>query len=336
MVSSEGFLQPGFWLDRPVLVTGATGFLGGWVIRRLVGLGSEIRVLVRDWEPRCILVREGCLDSVTVARGDVTDQVLLERILNENEIVTVIHLAAQTTVPAAGRNPVSTFSSNVAGTWSVLEACRRSPTVQQVVVASSDKAYGSAGREKYREETPLRASSPYDVSKACADMIARSYATTFRLPVVVTRCGNFFGGGDLNWNRIVPGTVRSVIRGHRPEIRSDGTLVRDYLYVEDGAEATLLLAERLAGGESLAGQVFNFSAEQPMTVVEVVEEILKVMGSDLEPVVLGKGQGEIPYQALSADKARRALGWNPRFSMKEGLEQTVDWYRSFFGEGKSE
>jgi CDP-glucose 4,6-dehydratase len=264
----------------------------------------------------------------------VTDQALLGRILNEREIISVIHLAAQTTVPVAQRSPASTFSTNVGGTWALLEACRRAPTVGQIVVASSDKAYGSAGRETYKEDTPLGATDPYDVSKACADMIARSYAGAFGLAVGVTRCGNFFGGGDLNWNRIVPGTIRSVIRGQRPMVRSDGTPVRDYVFVEDGAEATLLLAERLAGDPSLAGQAFNFSAERPLTVLELVGEILAIMGSDLEPVILGKAGGEIPYQALCAEKARDRLGWRPVISLREGLERTVDWYSKFFGEGK--
>lgn len=333
MNGAKSLLEPEFWLDRPVFVTGATGFLGGWVARRLVRLGADVVVLVRDWEPRSDLVRERLVDEVTVVRGDITDQALLERVLNEREITTAIHLAAQTTVPVAGRNPVSTFSSNVAGTWAVLEACRRSPSVRQVVVASSDKAYGFIGREQYKEEMPLKPSGPYDVSKACADMIARSYAAAFELPVAVTRCGNFFGGGDLNWDRIVPGTVRSVIRGQRPLIRSDGTPVRDYLYIEDGVEATLLLAERIAEDESLAGEAFNFSAERPLTVLEVVDEILRTMGSDLEPVILGEGSGEIPYQALSAERARAVLGWKAMCLLEDGLERTVGWYRNFFHEG---
>lgn len=329
-------LSSSFWLDRPTLVTGGTGLLGAWVVCRLADLGADVTVLVRDWRPASELVRKGLMTKVTVAHGDVTDQSLLERVLNEGEVVTVVHLAAQTTVPVAGRNPVSTFTSNVAGTWALLEACRRSPRVRQVVVASSDKAYGWAGSETYREDMPLRAANPYDVSKACADMISRSYAAAFGVPVAVTRCGNFFGGGDLNWNRIVPGTVRSVLRGRRPEIRSDGTLVRDYLYVEDGVEATLLLAERLAEDVTIAGEAFNFSAEHPLTVLELVEEILERMLSDLKPVVLGHGHGEIPYQALSAEKARDRLGWQSLFSLDDGLERTISWYRDFFAEGGAE
>ena len=327
-------LSRSFWLDRPTFVTGATGLLGGWVVRRLLDLGADVYALVRDWRPKSELVSSRLTAEVTLVRGDVGDQALLERILNEREVETVVHLAAQTTVPVAGRNPASTFATNVGGTWALLEACRRSPTVRQVVAASSDKAYGSAGREKYREEMPLRATNPYDVSKACADMIARSYATAFGLPVAVTRCGNFFGGGDLNWNRVVPGTIRSAIRGHQPKIRSDGTPVRDYLYVEDGVEATLLLAERLAQDGSLAGEVFNFAAERPLPVLELVGKILEMMECDLEPRILGEGDGEISYQALSAEKARNTLGWQSVFSLEEGLERTIDWYQSFFAQGE--
>jgi len=322
-----------FWLDRPTFVTGATGLLGGWVVQRLLELGADVYALVRDWRPKSELVSNRLTAEVTLVRGDIGDQALLERVLSEREVDTVVHLAAQTTVPVAGRNPVSTFASNVAGTWSVLEACRRAPTVQQVVAASSDKAYGSAGPEKYVEEMPLRAANPYDVSKACADMIARSFSEAFGLPVAITRCGNFFGGGDQNWNRIVPGTIRAAIRGQRPEVRSDGTPVRDYLYVEDGVEATLLLAERLAQDGSLAGEVFNFSAERPLAVAELVRKILEMMECDLEPRILSEAHGEISYQALSAEKARNTLGWRSVFSLEEGLERTIEWYRGFLAHG---
>ncbi|HVV49914.1 MAG TPA: NAD-dependent epimerase/dehydratase family protein, partial [Polyangia bacterium] len=221
-----------FWLDRPTLVTGATGLVGSWLVKRLCAAGADVTCLVRDWVPQSEVVRASLLDEVKVIRGDVRDQALLERALGENEIATVIHLAAQTIVTIANRNPVSTFEANVAGTWSMLEACRRSPTVKQIVLASSDKAYGDHDTLPYTEETPLVGRHPYDVSKSCADLIAQAYATTYGSPVAITRCGNFYGGGDLNWNRIVPGTNRSVLRGQRPVIRSDGTFIRDYFYVE--------------------------------------------------------------------------------------------------------
>jgi CDP-glucose 4,6-dehydratase len=251
-----------FWLDRPVLVTGATGLLGGGLVKRLLDLGAETVCLVRDWVPQSEFVRARRVEQTRLVRGDVRDQALLERSLGEYEVDTVFHLAAQTLVPVANRNPVSTFQTNVAGTWALLEACRRSPSVKQIVLASSDKAYGSHDALPYTEETPLRGTHPYDVSKSCADLVAQAYAATYRIPVAITRCGNLFGAGDLNWNRIVPGTVRSVLRGKRPIIRSDGQYVRDYFGAEDAAGASLLLAERLATDSALAGEAFNFSHER--------------------------------------------------------------------------
>ena len=322
-----------FWTDRPVLVTGANGLVGSWLVRRLVEARADVICLVRDWVPRTELVRSRLLESVKVVRGDVRDQALLERVLGEHEVDTVMHLAAQTIVTIANRNPVSTFETNVGGTWALLEACRRSPAVKQVVVASSDKAYGDQAALPYGEESPLAARYPYDVSKACADLVARAYAATFASPVVVTRCGNFYGGGDLNWNRIVPGTIRSVLRGARPVIRSDGSYVRDYFYVEDGAAAYMLLAERLAGDRALAGEVFNFSNELQVSVRELVGRILTLMGSTLEPDVRNEASHEIHSQYLSAEKARRVLGWRPLFTLEEGLARTIAWYRAALAEG---
>lgn len=321
-----------FWCDRPTLVTGATGFLGGWLVRRLVEHRADVVVLVRDGIPACELVRTGLDRRVRSVRGDVRDQSLLERVLGEFEVDTVFHLAAQTLVGVANRNPVSTFESNVAGTWALLEACRRSPAVGQIVLASSDKAYGSAPALPYDESTPLSGRHPYDVSKSCADLVAQTYAHTYGLPVAITRCGNFYGGGDLNWSRIVPGTIRSILRRQRPIIRSDGTLVRDYFYVEDGAAAYMLLAERLAARRELRGEAFNFSNEQPVSVLDLVRRIGRAMASDLEPEILGEAPNEIREQALSARKARELLDWTPRFSLDEGLERTVAWYRAFFAE----
>lgn len=319
-----------FWRDRSTLVTGATGLVGGWLVRRLLGLGADVVCLVRDWVPSSELVRGGQLEKVKVVRGDVRDQALLERVLGEFEVATVMHLAAQTIVPIANRNPVSTLESNVAGTWAVLEACRRSPAVEQVVVASSDKAYGERDLLPYDEETPLRGRHPYDVSKSCADLIAQSFGTTYELPVVISRCGNFYGGGDLNWSRIVPGTIRSILRGERPVIRSDGHYVRDYFYVEDGAAAYTLLAERLAAEPRLRGRAFNFSDETPVSVIELVRRVLALVRSDLEPEILNEATNEIREQRLSAARARVELGWRPLFSLDEGLRRTIDWYRDFF------
>jgi CDP-glucose 4,6-dehydratase len=311
-------------------VTGATGLVGGWLVRQLLAAGADVVCLVRDWVPRSELVADRLIDHVRVVRGDVRNQKTIERALGEYEIATVLHLAAQTIVGVANRNPVSTLDTNIRGTWALLEACRRSPTVQQIVIASSDKAYGEQEVLPYTEDTPVSGRHPYDVSKSCADLLAQMYAKSYQLPVCVTRCGNFYGGGDLNWNRIVPGTIRSVIRGERPVIRSDGHFTRDYVYVEDGVRAYLLLAEQLAARPALGGEVFNFSYQDQMSVLELVTRILDVMGSDLAPDVRNEASNEIRDQYLDAAKARTMLGWSPAFTFEAGLRATVDWYKGYF------
>ena len=320
-----------FWTDRPTFVTGGAGLVGSWLVRRLVEAGADVVCLVRDWIPQSEMVRKGFLEKVRVVRGDVCDQELMERTLGEYEISTVIHLAAQTIVGIANRNPVSTFESNIKGTWSLLEACRRSPKIESIVVASSDKAYGDAKVMPYDETTPLFGKHPYDVSKSCTDLIAHSYAYTYGLPVVITRCGNFYGGGDLNWNRIVPGTIRSIVRGERPVIRSDGNFVRDYFYVEEGARVYMMLAEKLAKDAALKGEAFNFSNEMQVTVLELVNKILAAMKTDLTPDVRNEPIKEIRIQYLAAKKAREQLGWKPELTLDEGLVRTIAWYREFLG-----
>lgn len=319
-------MNESFWLDRSVLITGATGLLGNWLTKRLQKLGVQPVCIVRDWVPQSELVRARLIEKCKVVRGDIRDQALVERVLGEYEVETVFHLAAQTIVTIANRNPLSTFETNIAGTWKLLEACRRSPAVGQVILASSDKAYGIQDVLPYSENAPLQACHPYDVSKACADMIAHTYAVTFNLPVAVTRCGNLYGGGDLNWSRIVPGTIRSILHGDRPIIRSDGKFIRDYFYVEDAAMAYVLLAEKLAADSSLAGEAFNFSTERQVPVLAMVEAILALMDSDLRPKILNEAVGEIPNQYLSAEKARRMLDWRPAFTLEEGLEKAIEWY----------
>lgn len=320
-----------FWRDRPTFVTGGTGLVGSWLVRRLVDAGADVTCLVRDWVPQSEVVSSGDLARVKVVRGDVCDAALMERVIGEYEIDTVMHLAAQTIVGIANRNPTSTFETNIRGTWVLLEACRRAPKVRQIVLASSDKAYGDQETLPYDEGTPLQGKHPYDVSKSCADLIAQAYATSYELPVVTTRCGNFYGGGDLNWNRIVPGTVRSVLRGQRPVIRSDGQSIRDYFYVEDGAAAYILLAERLAADRNLAGHAFNFSNELQVTVLDLTNRILRVMESGLEPDIRNEATNEIRHQYLSAAKAREQLQWSPLFSLEQGLQRTIGWYRDFLG-----
>ena len=318
-----------FWQDRPVFVTGATGLVGGWLVKRLLAAGADVVCLVRDWVPQSELVRSRDIERVKVVRGDVRDRDCLERSLGEYEIDTVFHLAAQTIVGIANRNPVSTFESNIQGSWNLLEACRRSPAVKSIVVASSDKAYGDQAVLPYSEDTALQGQHPYDVSKSCADLIAHTFAVSYQLPVAITRCGNFYGGGDLNWNRIVPGTVRSVARGERPIIRSDGNYVRDYFYVEDGAAAYMTLAEALAHRPELAGEAFNFSNELQISVLDLVEQILGQMASTLEPDVRNQANNEIRHQYLSAGKAREVLGWRPLYTLGDGLSKTIAWYREF-------
>jgi CDP-glucose 4,6-dehydratase len=323
-------MSASFWKDRPVFVTGGTGLVGSWLVRRLTEAGAEVVCLVRDWVPQSELVRTGTLDKVRVVRGDVRDQDTLERSLGEYEIDTVFHLAAQTIVGIANRNPISTFETNIQGTWALLEAVRRSPLVKQTIIASSDKAYGVQEKLPYDESTPLNGTHPYDVSKSCADLISYTYANTYGMNACVTRCGNFYGGGDLNWNRIVPGTIRSILNNQRPVIRSDGQFVRDYFYVKDGAAAYMLLAEKMAAADKgLAGQAFNFSNEIQVTVLDLVNRLISLMGSSLTPDVRNEASHEIRHQYLSAEKARKVLDWSPLFTLEDGLALTIKWYEEF-------
>jgi CDP-glucose 4,6-dehydratase len=326
-----GMMPSSFWLDRPTFVTCGTGLVGSWLVQRLLEAGADVVCLVRDWIPQSELVRTESIERVKVVRGDIREQATLDRVLGEYEIDTVLHLAAQTIVTIANRNPLSTFESNIAGTWKLLEACRRSPKVKQVVVASSDKACGDQETLPYSEETPLQGQHPYDVSKSCADLIAHAYAVSYDLPVVITRCGNFYGGGDLNWNRIIPGTIRSILRGQRPVIRSDGNYIRDYFYVEDGAAAYMFLAEQLATRPELKGEAFNFSNEIQLTVSQVVEKILALMKSDLQADIHNEVNNEILHQYLIAEKARTQLNWRHLYNLDQGLERTIAWYKDFFG-----
>lgn len=326
-------MDSNYWQGKNVFVTGCTGLIGSWLTMSLVDRGANVVGLIRDNVPKSHLVISGYHNRITSVTGTLTDYELLLRTFAEYEIDTCFHLAAQAIVSVANRSPLSTFESNVRGTWILLEAARNSPNVRRIVVASSDKAYGSKDKLPYDEEDSLEGLYPYDASKAMTDRVARSYAATFGVPVAVTRCGNAYGGGDLNFSRIVPGTIRSLIMGECPIIRSDGTAIRDYVYVPDLAEAYLRTAYAL-DREEVRGQVFNFGSNKPVSVLELVQQIADVSGrSDLKPKVLGKGKlpGEIHAQYLSSTKARDVLGWTPRHSLEESLRHTYRWYETFLG-----
>jgi CDP-glucose 4,6-dehydratase len=323
--------RPDFWRDRPTLVTGCTGILGSWLTEALVDLGADVVGLVRDWIPQSELVRSGTIERIKTVRGSVTDAETVNRIFGEYEIDTCFHLSAQTIVGIANRMPTPTLETNIKGTWTVLEAARLWPGTARVIVASSDKAYGEHETLPYDEDAPLRGRHPYDVSKSCADLIAMAYAKTYHLPITITRCGNMYGGGDLNWNRIVPGTMRSVLRGERPVIRSDGSPRRDYVYVLDIVDSYLMLAEAMVDG-ALAGEAFNFGMDQPLSVLEMVERIIALSPHpELEPVVQGEAANEIQDQYLNSEKAHRLLGWQPEHTLDEGLTETMHWYAAHLG-----
>jgi CDP-glucose 4,6-dehydratase len=318
-----------FWQDRRALVTGCTGLVGACTTRALVERGAHVVGLVRDQVSGSELVRTRLHRRIDIVRGPVEDQPFLERVMAEYEIQTVFHLAAQTIVGIAHRSPLSTFEANIKGTWCVLEAARRCGTWPSVIVASSDKVYGDQAVQPYTEAMPLNAHHPYDASKACADLLAQTYFHTYGLPVCITRCGNFYGGGDLNWNRIVPGTIRAILRSDRPVIRSDGSLVRDYFYVKDGAAAYIHLAEIMARDPAVCGQAFNFSTENPLSVLELVHRIMVLMDRPDTPRILNEAHHEIKHQWLSAEKARRILRWTPKYDLDVGLRETIDWYQRF-------
>ncbi|MGF7536280.1 GDP-mannose 4,6-dehydratase [Bacillus mexicanus] len=318
-----------FWKNKNVFVTGCTGLLGSYLVKELIEQGANVTGLVRDYVPQSNLYQGEHIKKMNIVRGSLEDMAVMERALGEYEIDTVFHLAAQAIVGVANRNPISTFEANILGTWNILEACRKHPLIKRVIVASSDKAYGDQENLPYDENMPLQGKHPYDVSKSCADLISHTYFHTYGLPVCITRCGNLYGGGDLNFNRIIPQTIQLVLNGEAPEIRSDGTFVRDYFYIEDAVQAYLLLAEKMEEN-NLAGEAFNFSNEIQLTVLELVEKIMKKMNSNLKPKVLNQGSNEIKHQYLSAEKARKLLNWTPAYTIDEGLEKTIEWYTEFF------
>jgi len=315
------------WATRRVLVTGATGIVGSWLCKDLLERGAWVTALVRDDDPQSDFFRSETADRCSILRGDLANFADCLRAINASESDVVFHLGAQTLVGAALREPLETFESNIRGTYNLLEAARRLPGLaRSIVIASSDKAYGDAGGMPYDEDMPLRAHHPYDVSKSCADLLATTYAHTYGLRIAIARCGNIYGGGDLNWSRIVPGTIRSLLRGEQPVLRSNGAAIRDYIYVCDVVSAYVLLAEALEAGK-IAGEAFNFSPESRVSVLEMVDRIAAVLGARTEPVILDEARFEIPSQTLSAAKAREKLGWEPLWSLDAGLDETVAWYR---------
>jgi CDP-glucose 4,6-dehydratase len=321
-----GLAEP--WAERRVFVTGATGMIGSWLVRELLSHRAEVTALVRDADPRSDLFRSRAIERISVVTGALEDYWTLERAITEYQVDTVFHLGAQTLVTVAHESPLATFESNIRGTYNLLEACRRhAATVRAVIMASSDKAYGEQENLPYTEDMPLRGQHPYEVSKSCADLLAQGYYRTYDLPIAIARCGNVYGGGDLNWSRIVPGTVRSLLMRQEPVIRSDGTYKRDYIYARDIVLAYIRLAEAVHAGQTV-GHAFNFSPERPLTVSEMVTAIQEVMDcTDVRPRILNCAVGEIHSQWLSAAKARDMLGWRPTYSLQAGLAETVEWYR---------
>jgi len=327
----EGLVsKPGFWSGRSVLVTGASGLIGSWLCASLLADGARVQGLVRDADPRSELFRSGTFRRMSLVIGDLADLTTVERAIVGAQVETVFHLGAQAIVAIASEMPLETFESNIRGTYNVLEACRRhSKVVGRVVIASSDKAYGSHPTLPYTEDMPLQGRHPYEVSKSCGDLLAACYHETYRLPVGIARCGNVYGGGDLNWSRLIPDTIRALLNGQPPVIRSDGRYVRDYVYVMDVVEAYRRLAEGL-DDETLHGEAFNFSSERPCEVLEVVDVIQRLIGmSGLKPVILDAAQGEIRSQFLDSTKAEARLGWSASHPLEEGMAETIEWYRAF-------
>jgi CDP-glucose 4,6-dehydratase len=323
------------WHGRPVFVTGATGIVGSWLVKDLLARDARVVALVRDPDPQSEFYRSEDYRRTSIVHGRLEDYWTLERAINEQQIDTVFHLAAQPIVGVAQRCPLQTFEANIRGTYNLLDVCRlHQGLVKRVIIASSDKAYGEHAVLPYTEDMPLQGRGPYDVSKTCTDLLAQSYYQTYGLPVAIARCGNVYGGGDLNWSRIVPGTIRACLTGVRPVIRSDGSYVRDYIYVKDVSCAYLRLAECMEDPRVL-GQAFNFSPQHAISVLDLVARIQQLMGCEhLMPNVQNTAQGEIHSQYLDSSKALRLLGWRPHFSLDEGLRETIAWYWHYLTQRK--
>lgn len=320
----------GYWNGKSVFVTGATGVLGSWLVKRLLADGAAVTILKRDHVPRSELELSGAITKANIVHGSLEDYWTVERALNEYETDTCFHLAAQAIVQTSNRSPLPTFEANIRGTWNLLEAMRNNPLVKRIVIASSDKAYGDSSRLPYKEDThPLAGAHPYDASKSCCDLIAQAYAHTYQMPIGIARCGNIYGGGDLNFNRIIPGTIKSALHRESPVIRSDGQYVRDYFYVEDAVDAFIALGEGM-DKKALQGQAFNFSPERPLKVIDIVNQILALTPSSVKPTILNQASNEIREQYLDCAKAHKLLDWRAQTSLHDGLAKTIAWYKAFF------
>jgi len=320
-----------FWTLKNILVTGGSGFLGSYIIEKLLQRGANIIAIVRDQLAKSRLFYEKLNENITIVNGDISNYRLVERTLNEYEIEVVFHLAAQTIVSIANRAPISTFESNIKGSWNIFEASRNIETVERIIVASSDKAYGEKEKLPYNETDFLNAKHPYDLSKAITDLLAQGYYSTYNLPIGITRCGNLYGGGDLNFNRIVPQTIRSILYKQNPELRSDGTFLRDYFFVEDAADSYIMFAENLLE-KNLQGEAFNFGTGSPVRVLEVVEKLLAISGNKtLKPIIKNTAKGEIKDQYLDCNKAFKTFDWKPAHTLEMGLRKSFEWYKSWFG-----
>lgn len=318
------------WENRNVFITGGTGLVGSWLIKALVRRKSKVIVLVRDINYQTQFYRDCDYLKTDIINGSLENYNLMKRIINEYEVKTVFHLGAQTIVGAAYRDPLQTFESNIRGTYHILEACRaHQDFVKQIIIASSDKAYGIADRLPYTEDMKLAGCHPYDVSKSCTDLLAKTYYHTYKLPIAIARCGNIYGGGDLNWSRIIPGTILSLLKNERPVVRSNGKYIRDYIYVKDIVEAYISLAESITS-INISGEAFNFSTESRNNVIEIVNKIGELMQKkELEPQILNMQLKEIPEQSLSSKKAHELLGWHSEYDLDTGLKETINWYKKY-------
>jgi CDP-glucose 4,6-dehydratase len=319
----EGMMWMESWKNKNVFVTGSTGFVGSHLVKELLRLGANVTALVRKSPSK---------KGINYVKGSLADFQVIKNALLDYEIDTVFHMAALATVGEAQLNPIATFETNICGTWNMLEACRQT-SVKRVIVTSSEKVYGATAIPPYLESMPLQGMRPYEVSKSCADLITHTYYHTYRLPVCMVRCGNLFGGGDVNFTRLIPQTIQTLIKNKAPVIRSDGSSTRDFLYIEDGIRAHLLVAERMESYQ-IAGEAFNFSYEMPLSVLSVVDKITKLMNKDFIPIIQNQMTNESKHQYMSAEKARKLLGWKPVYDIESGLSRTIDWYQNYFQNNK--